>query len=100
MGYGSRYPLRHIGYPLAAHAATTLGMLVAMFESSLGATQLGVPTHTDVSMPDRRCPVKTANPPVGGTETMQRRTVPSSGCKGPCVGDWSTGRGRAAGSAR
>jgi hypothetical protein len=32
-------------------------------------------------MPDRRCPVKTANPPVGGTETKQRRTVPFRGAK-------------------
>ena len=83
---------------MAAHAAITLGMLVAVFWV-VSPTRVGVPAP-DVSLPDRRCPVKTANPPVGGTETMQRRTVPSSGCKGPCVGDWSTRPGRAAGLAR
>ena len=48
--------------------------------SRLSDSGAGVPTP-DVSMPDRRCPVKTANPPVGGTETKQRRTVPFRGAK-------------------
>ena len=68
---------------MAAHAATTLGMLVAVFWV-VAPTRVGVPAP-DVSLPDRRCPMKTANPPVGGTETRPRRTVPSSGCKGPCA---------------
>ena len=52
-------------------------------ESSLG---LGwVSPRSTVSMPDRRCPVKTANPPVGGTETKQRRTVPFRGAKDPAL---------------
>ena len=37
--------------------------------------------RSTVQMPDRRCPVKTANPPVGGTETRQRRTVPFRGAQ-------------------
>ena len=41
----------------------------------------GCQPRSTVHMPDRRCPVKTANPPVGGTETKQRRTVPFRGAK-------------------
>ena len=37
-GYGSRYPLRHVGYPVAAHAATTLGMLSLTHSHSLSLT--------------------------------------------------------------
>ena len=86
---------------MAAHAATTLGMLVAMFWV-VALTRVGVPAP-DVSLPDRRCPVKTANPPVGGTDACIGHAAargPLFGVQGPCVGDWSTGRGRAAGSAR
>ena len=71
---------------MAAHAATTLGMLVAVFWV-VAQTRVGVPAP-DISLPDRRCPVKTANPPVGGTETKPRRTVPFRGAKRPCAGDW------------
>ena len=68
---------------MAAHAATTLGMLVAVF-LVVAPTRVGVPAP-DVSLPDRRCPVKTVNPPVGGTETRPRRTVPFRVAKDPAL---------------
>ena len=68
---------------MAAHAAITLGMLVAVFWV-VSPTRVGVPAP-DVSLPDRRCPVKTVNPPVGGTETKPRRTVPFQGAKDPAL---------------
>ena len=35
--------------------------------------------------PEVRCPVKTVNPPVGGTETKPRRTVPFRGAEDPAL---------------
>ena len=106
-GYGSRYLLRLLGYPIAAHAAPSSDAR-GHGESSTQLVRFGVgcpdANRLDAHAPKRASARRNCQPPCGRNRrsmcrTMQRRVVPFRGAW-TMRRDRSTRPGRAAGLAR